>query len=41
MMGSLPWGTVRDLEEGAVQSTGLQLVYENADAMVFEVREVP
>jgi hypothetical protein len=41
MMGSLPWGSVADLEEGAVQSTRLRLVYENPDAMVFEVREVP
>jgi hypothetical protein len=41
MMGSLPWGTAGDLEEGAAQSTRLRLVYENADAKVFEVKEVP
>ena len=40
MIGALPWGAVADLQEGAQQSTRLRLVYENADAMVFEAREV-
>jgi hypothetical protein len=41
MMGTLPWGSVRDLERGAQLSPRFRLLYGNADAMVFEVTEAP
>ncbi len=39
LMGSLPWGTVRDLERGAQESPRFRLLYENPDGMVFEVAD--
>ncbi|MCW2675674.1 MAG: Membrane protein involved in the export of O-antigen and teichoic acid [Modestobacter sp.] len=41
MTGSLPWGSVRALEQGAQQSSRFHLLYDNPDAMVFEVRKAP
>jgi hypothetical protein len=39
LMGTLPWGSVRDLESGAQQTPRFRLLYENPDAMVFELTE--
>jgi O-antigen/teichoic acid export membrane protein len=41
LMGSLPWGSVHSLQEGALQSSRFRLVFQNPDAAVFEVREAP
>ena len=39
LMGTLPWGSVRDLESGAQQTPRFRLLYENPDAMVFKLTE--
>ncbi|WP_169064044.1 lipopolysaccharide biosynthesis protein [Geodermatophilus dictyosporus] len=39
MMGPPGWGSVQDLQQGALTSQRYVLVYRNADAAVFELRE--
>ena len=41
MMGTLAWGSVRALAEGAQQSPRFRLLYENPDAMVFDLAAGP
>jgi hypothetical protein len=41
MLGSPAWGSVRDLQQGALASPRYLLVYTNADATVFALREKP
>jgi hypothetical protein len=41
MLGSSDWGTVRDVEEGALQSSRWQVVHREPSAIVFQVVESP
>jgi O-antigen/teichoic acid export membrane protein len=41
MMGSSDWGSVHDLQQGALASQRYLVVYRNADATVFALRERP
>jgi hypothetical protein len=41
MIGSSPWGSLRDLDEAAQRSPDFHVVYSNADARVYDVVEGP
>ena len=41
MLGSLPWASARAIRDGALRSEQWRLVYENPDALVFVVEEMP
>jgi hypothetical protein len=41
MMGSPDWGSVHDLQRGALASQRYLVVYRNADATVFALKERP